>query len=281
MAITTSEIRVLTSGLLPGGQLSGELCPFCKGGTSKERAFSVRKNEDHSITYKCHRAKCQCSGNLPPSAGSVTTYGGATAPVPQKQEFYGPLTSIPDEAMEKLVKKYSLTKEDVRRGGFSWAPQLDGGRLAMPIRNRWIRSVGFSFRTLDKRKTPKNRIYMSDPVAPAMSFYPAVQEGSAVTMYQPKLPVVIMEDQISAIRASKFVNTVALLGTYLGAAKVLELIKVKPQEVIIALDEDASSLAAEYVLKYRDFFPKLRMVQLKYDLKEIADEAIQEILEPA
>lgn len=62
------------------GQHAGLLCPFCEGGSTRERTFSVKvetlPGSGMSAVYHCFRAsKCGASGRIPSSKVSIATHG--------------------------------------------------------------------------------------------------------------------------------------------------------------------------------------------------------------
>ena len=93
------------------------------------------------------------------------------------------------------------------------------------------------------------------------------------------LPVVLVEDQISALKASRWCNAVSLMGTNLSDSKVLELRKCQAPHFILALDEDAKVKAAQLKTRFEEMLPGgLKIVFIKKDLKDSTDDEIKEYL---
>lgn len=86
--------------------------------------------------------------------------------------------------------------------------------------------------------------------------------------------LVLLEDQVSAIRLAPKVHTAALLGTNLSEAKIDELYSVhKDYETIyICLDADATWQAIKLQLKWRERIPNLQIRGLGKDVKDLTDE---------
>jgi len=268
-----NEVLLIGDRLHNGGQVSGEVCPKCRGGLSGEKSLSVVR-EGSAVSWHCHRSSCDFTGahGVPLTEESLST-----AVPPAARRHYPPkLVGVPNSILDLLEEKYRISRQDVKRQGFMWS-YMDGGRLAMPIKTRWMNEIGHSFRSL-RGASPKNRILLYAGVGnPSMSWYMGKNE-MAGALFNVKLPVVVVEDQLSAIRASSFANSVALLGTNLSNVKAVDITKVGAKHVIIAFDKDASASAARYVRQFNPFFEKLSMVQLEKDLKDSTDDEIRSIL---
>ena len=83
--------------------------------------------------------------------------------------------------------------------------------------------------------------------------------------------VIIVEDQLSAIRASDYLTSVSLLGTNLSEERVEEIKRTADGPVFLALDNDAIASAVKYVVKYRSQLP-MQPVRLDKDIKDMGNE---------
>jgi hypothetical protein len=173
-----------------------------------------------------------------------------------------------------LENRYGIDVHKAKKQGWAWTHWM-GGALAMPIRNRWHSVVGINLRTL--RAPKKCKLIISDADAEVLSYYLADSEPGGILNHA-SLPVLVVEDQLSALRASKWVNTAALCGTNLSNSKVMDLTKTRAKHVIIALDQDASSKSIDYLRKYGPFFEKLSVLTLEKDIKDCTDEEIIHLL---
>jgi DNA primase len=81
--------------------------------------------------------------------------------------------------------------------------------------------------------------------------------------------IVVVEDSISAVKLSQFINAVALLGTSMNEDQALFLAS-KYSHVIIALDPDAAMKAVWMLEKYKGVFEKISVVFLEKDPKDSA-----------
>lgn len=273
-------IRELGGELCVDEQRSGLLCPNCRGGAESEVSLSLSRTAT-GISYCCHRDKCGWKGHIPMIASVSSNEDDLfkrERVLPEAKKFYGKLEELPEEIRIKLTTKYFLTEAEIQRAGWLWSPDMDGGRVCMPICSRFARNIGHSFRSLDKRKRPKNRNILTATGEPLMSWYKSVADP-AKGIFGWSLPVVMVEDQISALRVSKFANAVSLMGTNLNNEKVLELRKCQAPSFILALDEDATQTAVRYKRQFDELFPGgLKMVYLKRDLKDCHDDEIKTVL---
>lgn len=87
--------------------------------------------------------------------------------------------------------------------------------------------------------------------------------------------LVIVEDQLSAIRASEYMNAVALLGTNLNEEQAYEIQRQKFQESYIALDADAIKQQTALVIRHRGIL-RLTPLMLKKDLKDHTPQELEE-----
>ena len=89
--------------------------------------------------------------------------------------------------------------------------------------------------------------------------------------------LIIVEDQLSAIRASDYYDSVALLGTNLNDERVAEINEQGYNRVYLALDKDAFSLAVNYVRDLRSKLPLL-LLRLDKDIKNHSEQELDELM---
>jgi len=203
---------------------------------------------------------------------------GAVSNVPRKtvahEKLLVPFEDIPTGVREVLKDKYELTNADINWEGFRWVPS-GRGRLAMPIKDRLCRCVGYTLRSLSG-ETPKALTYLSDSAAACMSFH--FMGGNRLYVSQSNLAtaLVVVEDQLSAIKTARFakVDCCALLSTQLSNGKIDELVRFKPKRLIFALDEDAKEIGAKYVRQLQGIIDNVSFMPLKKDLKDTPSEEI-------
>lgn len=105
------ELENLLSGLAPGENRGGLVCPFCGGGSSGEKSFSVRRDDDGGgVGWTCHRASCHAhSGrrSLPRGGEPVARPTFESRPYPHPltsppvdHPIWGRLITVPETASE-------------------------------------------------------------------------------------------------------------------------------------------------------------------------------------
>jgi len=127
-------------------------------------------------------------------------------------------------------------------------------------------------------RSPKNahrgwvlRSVGSNVRAKALTF---TEEGEvALSWYKTNrlAPTVLVEDIPSAVRASKTMNSVALLGTGIGSDRAMEIAKHATRPIFIAMDQDATPTAIEYAKKYCLLWDDVRVMQLPKDMKNMSE----------
>lgn len=241
--------------------LAGELCPACKGGGSGERTLSVSR-KDGILLWNCHRASCNLKGAA--GGGSKTR-----ARTPSEVHCRGVVgrtiareSSVVEETTRQwLMARYALTAHQFSRAEISW--DEDTNRLCLPVFGWQGERRGVVLRALDGRK-PKTLTHTEQG---AMAWYTNTHTSA----------VIIVEDQLSAIRASDYLNSVALLGTHLNEERVAEIKASGCKPVYLALDADAYALAVKYTIEYRSEL-RPQLLRLAKDIKDHTDEELTALL---
>ena len=156
-------VREMAGGMGAGEQAAGLLCPACKGGVSGEKSFSIKRDVS-SASYTCHRASCGLKGCI-----SMIAVALAQREYRKPKAYTESLVEVPQIIRDQLADR--IASVDFMRHGITWAPQYDGGRLALPIRTKYNTRVGFTFRSLKKDVKPKSVILLTDLAHPPMSWY--------------------------------------------------------------------------------------------------------------
>jgi DNA primase len=95
---------------------------------------------------------------------------------------------------------------------------------------------------------------------------------------KPNVGTLLVEDVPSAARASKYLNTVALLGTGIGLSRAAEIAEHATRPVIVALDQDATGTSFKWARKYALLWGDVQVLPLKQDIKNMTEEQLQELL---
>lgn len=242
-------------------------CPFC--GAQHERSLGVTRAPE-GIVYRCWRAKCRAKGFIGSSSTDyLPDWENRKTKAKKPKIFDEETTALPDEYIDMLYDKYTLTEKELIRNGFLYAPNID--RVIMPIYNAMGYKVGVVARTYDKNPFgPKTINYLEDGRAHLHYARTAhVQSNTAV----------LVEDIPSAIRVSRYAKGVALLGHALCDATAEE-VEETSTDLIVALDPDAVDKAIKLKKKYQLYFNSIRVRVLSSDPKdyESDEQLIEEIL---
>lgn len=245
-----------------GTTAAGQLCPSCAGGQTGERTLSVAKREN-VLLWKCHRDSCGFSG--------AATVGGKTyrrTEIPHTRGIVGRTISRTSEALdaytrEYLASRYQLTDSHIGKYGIGWDRETN--RVVLPVRDFAGQDLGVALRALDSNVQPKTKTHTEKD---AISWFVnrTVNNG-----------VIVVEDQFSAIRASDYLTSVALLGTHLNDERVAEIKHSGLSPVYLALDADAWATAVKYAVRYRSQLHP-RLIKLDKDIKDQTDQELRKTL---
>ncbi len=258
-------------GDLPSGQTqSGEICPSCGGGASKEKSFSVT-NGNGTLLFHCHRSSCDLRGAI--TGGGMPSFEAGRRALDGKTS-YPRIKTIPlaQATVKFLAAKYRLPEESVEYAGFRWSGEADGRygrRISMPIYGPDGRERGTSYRSYEGAK-PKAIVELRDESCIVGSWY-KWRRASEV--------LVLVEDQISAIKLAPYVHALALLGTNISEELAEEIATANYKQVLICLDEDAILKAVKLQLAWRGKIKHLQVVALgTTDIKDMTDEDFTKFL---
>lgn len=225
---------------------AGQSCPVCKG----NGCLSVSR-AGKNLLWLCHRASC-----------GFRKGGGLLASLPKAERVveYPATFTLTPVMQEYLSENYGIDSVSSNRAGIRFTGPFYSGDC-----NRWYLPIntvdgdirGYVARAMDKGITPKtfNRTEKSD----ALAWYPNRSKTKNI---------LVVEDQLSAIRASNHITSVALLGTHLNEDRLDELLAFDTGKVYLALDRDAVPQAVEYVRKFRGRSSgRLQLYQLLKDIK--------------
>lgn len=232
-----------------GESLRGE-CPVCGGGPSREASFTITRDVD-GVLYRCYRASCDVRGYIPTS--------GRLLQVEPKDKvlkpYFGEYRQLAEDEKAFLLHRFAL---------HSWPAYAIGmnerGKFVFDVRDANGYGRGYLVRECtwgDPCDRAKTRLWMHTE-APSQSFYRADDAS-----------IVLVEDVISALKVYQSGHTsVALLGTTLNEEKVREIAQLRPNEVVIALDKDATQQSFKHARKWGLAWNRVRVAMLEKDLKD-------------
>ena len=248
------------SYLSDGESASGQMCPSCRGGRTGETTLSVSRNGDN-LLWVCHRASCGFRG----SSSSRRPMGmGHTARATQCRGTVGRTyvrgaEELPASVVEILQRKYVLNNRQLSQLG--WASQEE--RVVLPVKD-WEGELLGSVLRSESGAVPKAKSHTEED---AVACYRNYSSNDCI----------IVEDIYSALRASEYMNAVALLGTSMNTSRVANIKAMQFDRVYLALDADAFDKTIRYVREFRSLL-RMTPVKLEMDIKNINEEQLKEFI---
>lgn len=263
-----AEVSEAYGFLQEGESKRTEICPKCKGGSAHEPSFSVSKR-DGGLLFNCFRASCGFRGRTGVQFNTARADGGARqnarAHTTNNHREPPKVSALSDAAKGTLGVRYGLAPEEVEALGWGITSE---DRLFIPLRGWDGSDLGYVGRRLGEGLGPKALTRSNTP--DAMAWYP--KGGSD--------KLIIVEDIFSAVRASKYENAVALLGTHMNQARA-DAIKefVGSGTVYLCLDADAFNKAIKLAFTFKNTIPSLKVKKLSKDIKDLDETSLQYLIE--
>jgi hypothetical protein len=240
MELTPRERVLLLGKSLQVGETDNRtLCYFCDGGESKDKSFAVTRINSLTVKYKCHRAKCSKAGtvHLNGSGEEIQSVVKKFEPTP----YNGQVMPLEYSDMDYLDGKYGLDLNKVIQAGWMKAPSPNPGfGLFLPV---WG-PTGALRGSIVRRETDGKK---------EVRTYKILDEPWLCWYRTSFAQIVLVEDQISALKAASFATSVALLGAELTFEKMDEILAHAKGPIWLALDKDAHKKTFEYLKRYREY----------------------------
>lgn len=213
------------------------VCLFCGGGSEREKSFAITRNTIGLLFY-CHRASCRKQGIV----GSVGMAARRKNPdsVEDKKykftEYKGELSEVADSTYRDYLGKYGITKQECIEQGIRFAKAIN--RIYFPIYDYRGFQCGENLKAISIEQKPKTLInrWTDEPLI----HWPLGQKMAEV--------LVLVEDQISAIKTSKIVLSASLLGTNLKEEGLSLFRKIGITKIILMMDGDKAGYKATSTL---------------------------------
>lgn len=252
----STEIK-LEAADLGLGENKRILCPACGGGASEERSLSITLGEDGTLRWQCFRAKCP----MVSGTNAQIHIDRTKEPLVKKRRvFEGKVSDMREEDKAWVLENWGIEPEH-----WYYTPEY-GGRIAMSVRSPKFLHRGWVLRDISGRARTKALTYIDEG-----------QEGLSWYKTTPNAPTLIVEDIPSALRASSYMNTCALLGTGIGLNRAIEIAE-NSSSVIMALDNDAIDLSFRWAKKYSLLWGDVSVLPLKKDIKDMKENDIEILL---
>jgi len=249
------EITLLSESLMDGETVRVE-CPNCRA--DHERSLSITKFENGEVRYQCFRAKCALAGAL----NGVPYTATKSAVKRGRKKWEGVTKPLTQEHMNIISKRWSITNPP-----YWYSTESFGGRVAMSVRAPDFKHRGWVLRSMQSSVAVKALTYLDEGETGLSWYKPEGRRGT-----------VLVEDIPSAVRASKYVNAVALLGTGIGLGKAREIAQYASRPIYVALDQDAQKQGIDHARRFGLLWGDTRVLLLDKDIKDMMEEEICQIL---
>lgn len=193
--------------------------------------------------------------------------------------YEGDIENLTDEDVVFFRERYELPTAEM------WISR-NSNRYVLPIYDTHGASRGYVARQgwpdspLAGKSTGQKAYTFMHARGPVQSFYRAPYTHDCTGV------LVLVEDQLSAIKcAYAGFDTCALLGmpvaaigSYSGADRIREIASLRPLEVVVAMDADATDKAFQFARNWSMAFNRCRVAILEQDLKDTPLNDIREAL---
>lgn len=209
--------------------------------------------------YQCFRASCDVKGAL--GVSKRPAIADAKPEKKKRKTWDGTPEPLPEQVQRWIKNKWGIEDPPY------WYYTTDYyGRIAMSIRSPKDTHRGWVLRN-DGSSDPK-----------ALTFVEENEEGISWYKTHPHRPTILVEDMPSAVRASTYVNAVALLGTMIGPDRAVEIADFATRPIIVALDQDATALSFRWVNKYALLWGDVKILPLSKDIKDSTEDEVCQLL---
>jgi len=257
MSSFTAQIRLYGANL-QRGEHTRETCPACGGGSTEEKSLSITLSEDGALMWYCFRASCD---GVKGTTGNVTGSASRARPV-ERHVFEGTTRALNDKELAAIERKWGVHNPE----HWYWTDEY-GGRLAFSVRSPKYTHRGWVLRDMSGNARSKTLNYLDGEES--LSWY-RKQNGTGGT--------ILVEDIPSAVRASRYLSTVALLGTNCGLAKASEIAQYGTRPIVVALDQDATDKAFELAARWGLLWDDIQVMPLERDIKDLEEGELCQLL---
>ena len=252
-----SEIAMIASELALGESVR-TICPQCDGGSTREKSLNITLTEE-GLAWICFRNNCELRGRS--NAAGIPRVK-AEKPKPKRKVFEGKTIPLSEKHRERIAQLWGIHDPE----HWYWTDS-HGGRVAMSIRGPKYTHRGWLLRDIYGTHGVKALTYIDDG-----------EEGLAWYKTKAYAPTFVVEDVPSAVRASKYVNSIALLGTGVGIPRAAEIAEYATRPVVVALDQDATAEAFKVAKRWALFWEDVIVQPLKKDIKDMTEPELEQLM---
>lgn len=261
----SQDVTLIAEQMFPGETIRIR-CTACGGGDKREKSMTITLFPNTLVKYNCFRDSC--------TSNKGQFFLGATEnlllehqePRPlvrkEKPKFNGTTAPLTEFEKEYMNKMWGIKDAPT----YWWHTHEYGGRIAMSVRSPMYRHRGWVLRDIGGTARSKALTYIEHEEVP-LSWHKR----------QANVGTLLVEDIPSAVRASKYVTSVALLGTGCGNDRGLEIAAKAQRPIAIALDQDATGTAFEILDRWGLLWGDSKVVPLKKDIKNMSDKEVDDL----
>ena len=249
----------------------------CPAGLDKKRRLYIRRKSDGSVVYFCHH--CGASGRYVTNKFSGKKAGASLAATLRgtgniqprlPADFSVDEREWPAKARAWLYK-YQLSSADIKRGKIGYSESL--GRLILP-----------QYDSNGLKMYQSRIVYEDKDTLPKYMTYGSVND--TVALYERDIStrgdtIVLVEDVVSALRCSKYYDTIALLGAHMHDSHVKSILTHKYKSGIVYLDMDNPHIKSQALTMKRKLdmiLDQVRVIHAEKDPKECGSKELESIL---
>ena len=246
-------------------------CCFCDNTPPYPPTLSITRQEG-SIVYHCFRASCGGKGVI----GS-TAHETIKQPKPKfSPTWYDKPTRNPTrQELLSMSFKYSIGDKILERQGWKIGESYSADiTWVFPLFDKNGTCYGHTTKAYGGNFKALHYITKQRPLL----HYTQMRLNQDTPLALPHSTAILTEDVISAVKMGRYARGVALLGTNINEEGVRDLLSAGYNNVIIALDPDASEKAFAIKKKFGLFFRTCRVVLLPADPKDMEPIELERIL---
>lgn len=252
------------------------LCPFCqRDWIAQGKPESWKPAESFSLkrvpagyVYICFRASCT-DGN---KGGILSSSADKPAGVSKKKSrvryFSGELSPLSTEVYDLHLQQYGIVYFVFQKENYQWWEERQ--RIYIPIVDHRGYEIGANAKTVVNSK-PKTIMYPFCDDVPLVH-WPLLSRISF------KDTVVLVEDQISALKVAHVAPSVSINGTHISEDMIKYFINLGIKQVKIMFDPDAVGKAIKYKSKYHGVFANVDVISTTQDPKWYSFDQLQKVL---
>lgn len=220
-------------------------CPVCG---DPDGNVTVYRDPIH-YTLRCWRGSCGAVTRIPAESLASGSTERDEFGFPKSNEYTGETFALARDHYAYFLRVYGIGADTLDRYGVRACDDRPAmhATLLLPVRNRSGGTIGHVLHRQNPTfGQPKRLAFKENFASPWMAYYQAPANSAAA-------PVVIVEDQLSAMRlAQAGCNAVALLGVSLDNHKVHDMQRAfgKHERFALALDSDVFNAAVALTRKW-------------------------------